>query len=122
MKAILGIALTALLGVAASARSFGADDRLFRERVAPILESRCVHCHGELAPKGGLSLTTVARLLKGGESGPAVVPGKPDESLLLEMISGDTPEMPQKEKPLSKAGSGRHPSLDRDRAPTGRGA
>ena len=40
--------------------------------------------------------------LKGGDGGPAIVPGKPDESLLLEMISGDKPAMPQKSKPLSR--------------------
>ena len=79
-----------------------ADDQLFRDKVAPVLERRCVHCHGERAPKGNLSLTTSAGALKGGDSGPAVVPGKPDESLLLEMISGDQPAMPQKEKPLSR--------------------
>ena len=41
-------------------------------------------------------------MLTGGESGPAVVPGKPDESVLLDMISGEKPEMAQKDKPLSK--------------------
>ena len=77
-------------------------DRLFREQVAPILEQRCVSCHGSDSPKGGLSLATGRSLLKGGESGPAVVPGKPGESLLIDMVSGDAPEMPQKDKPLSK--------------------
>ena len=52
-------------------------------------------------------------MFKGGDSGPAVVPGKPEESMLLDMIAGDPPEMPQKDKPLSKAGSRRHPELDR---------
>ena len=78
-----------------------ADDQFFRDQVAPILERRCVHCHGGSAPKGNLSLTTAAGASKGGDGGPAVVPGKPDESLLIEMISGDKPAMPQKEKPLS---------------------
>ena len=77
-------------------------DRLFREQVAPIFEERCVHCHGAELPKGGLSLATGAGLIRGGKNGPAVVPGKPEESLLLDMVSGDEPEMPQKDKPLSK--------------------
>jgi hypothetical protein len=83
----------------------GADEpeRLFREQVAPVLEKRCLHCHGsEASPKGGLSLASRAGLLRGGENGPAVVPGRPDESLLLEMVSGDAPEMPRKDNPLSK--------------------
>ena len=53
-------------------------------------------------PKGGLSLATGAGLIRGGKNGPAVVPGKPEESLLLDMVSGDAPVMPQKDKPLSK--------------------
>jgi mono/diheme cytochrome c family protein len=77
-------------------------DRLFREQVAPIFEKRCLHCHGAELPKGGLSLATAAGLIQGGKNGPAVVPGKPEESPLLDMVSGDAPVMPQKEKPLSK--------------------
>lgn len=80
-----------------------ADDRLFRERVAPILEARCVHCHEGAKPKGGLSLVSAERLQMGGDSGPVFVAGKPDESLLLEYISGDEPQMPKDEKPLSPA-------------------
>ena len=97
------IAIGFLVWVAGPLAAHAAEpDRLFREQVAPILEMRCVHCHGVELPKGGLSLTTRAGLLKGGENGPAVVPGKPEESPLLEMISGDAPAMPQKDKPLSR--------------------
>ena len=77
------------------------DDRLFRERVAPILERRCVSCHGDASPKGKLALTTARAIRAGGDSGPALVPGSAEESLLLEMVSGDAPEMPQKGEPLS---------------------
>src|SRR5207253_1283303 len=65
-------------------------------------ERHCVACHQGEKPKGGLSLTTAAGLAKGGESSPVVEAGKPDESLLVEMISGDKPAMPQKARPLSK--------------------
>lgn len=76
-------------------------DTFFGERIAPVLETRCVACHnGEIA-KGGLDLTTRASLLKGGESGAAVVPGKVDDSWLLEMITGDEPQMPKDSKPLT---------------------
>src|SRR5918995_4064235 len=77
------------------------DDRLFRERVTPILERRCVSCHGDASPKGKLALTTAGAVRAGGDSGPALVPGDSEESLLLEMVSGDPPEMPQKGEPLS---------------------
>ena len=77
------------------------DDRLFRERVAPILERRCVSCHGDASPEGKLALTTAGAMRAGGVSGPALVPGEAEESLLLEMVSGDEPEMPRKGEPLS---------------------
>jgi hypothetical protein len=80
-----------------------ADDELFRDSIAPIFETRCVHCHEGEKPKGGLSLVSARRLQKGGESGPVVVAGKPDESLLLDYVSGDKPEMPKDGKPLSPA-------------------
>ena len=100
-KAFVGFGLATVISLAAAPVASGADDQLFRERIAPILERRCVHCHGGSTPKGNLSLTTAAGASKGGDGGPAVVPGKPDESLLLEMISGEKPAMPQKEKPLA---------------------
>src|SRR5689334_19700636 len=74
----------------------------FRDLVAPVLEKRCVHCHGTTAPKGNLSLTTAQGVFKGGDGGPAVVAGNSEESPLLEMISGDPPEMPKKGEPLSR--------------------
>ncbi len=68
----------------------------------PILAEHCSSCHsgsvGKL--KGELSLDSRAAILAGGESGPAVVPGKPDESLLIEAVRRESFEMPP-EKPLS---------------------
>lgn len=72
-------------------------DNPFDTQVAPLLAVRCLTCHGTQNPKGGLDLSQRATAFKGGDSGPAIEPGKPDESLLWEKISGD--EMPPK-KPL----------------------
>ncbi len=77
-------------------------DRSFRETVAPILEAKCVRCHSEAVKKGGLSLSTREAATLGGDSGAAVEPRKPDESLLLGKVSGPSPEMPRGGKPLSK--------------------
>ena len=98
----LGLSLC-LVGLFAplAARGDSEGDRLFRERVAPVLERRCVHCHGDASPKGGLSLTTAEAVRKGGKAGPAIVSGKPDESLLLDAVTGDPPEMPKKGPPLA---------------------
>jgi hypothetical protein len=76
-----------------------ADER-FDPTVRPIFERHCLGCHGVRAPKGGLSLASAAAFAKGGDSGPAVVPGKPEESELVRMISGPKPEMPQRADPL----------------------
>jgi hypothetical protein len=73
----------------------------FVETIQPLLESRCLRCHGGAATKGGLSLATLDAARKGGTTGPAVVPGKPDESWLLDMVAGDEPSMPRGGDPLS---------------------
>src|SRR5690606_3660271 len=54
-------------------------------------------------PKGGLDLATFAGVRAGGESGSAIVPGKPAESLLLDYVAGDEPLMPQAGRPLSES-------------------
>ncbi|MEO8657605.1 MAG: DUF1553 domain-containing protein [Bryobacteraceae bacterium] len=54
--------------------------------VRAILQARCVVCHGSGERSGGLDLRTAASRLKGGKSGPALVPGKPEESLLYRKI------------------------------------
>jgi hypothetical protein len=102
MKATAGCGLTTLIVQSTVLFAAGTDDQFFHEKVAPIIERRCIQCHGERSPKGKLSLTTSLGALKGGDGGPAVVPGKPNESLLVEMISGVSPSMPQKGKPLSQ--------------------
>ncbi len=68
----------------------------FEADVQPLLRAKCWACHGEKEHKGQLDLRTAASALHGGESGPAIVPGKPDESLLYEKIHGG--EMPPEKK------------------------
>ena len=68
-----------------------------------ILERRCIQCHDAADGKGELSLEVRDSALKGGGSGPAIVPGKPEESLLWQQITGDTPDMPKGAAPLSVA-------------------
>lgn len=70
----------------------------FERRIRPVLVERCASCHGGTTPrpKAGLRLDSRSAMLAGGESGPAVVPGKPAESLLVQAISysGTIGEMP----------------------------
>ena len=57
-----------------------------------ILVGKCVSCHGAEKKKGGLDLTRRSSAISGGESGAAIVPGQPDESLLIEKVAaGDMP-------------------------------
>ena len=58
------------------------------ERVEPLLQQYCVECHSAKEPEGGLDLESIDGLRKGGESGPAIVPGKSKESLLIRAIEG----------------------------------
>jgi mono/diheme cytochrome c family protein len=60
----------------------------FEQKVRPILQASCFTCHSHAAKKskGGLMLDARDSLLKGGDRGPALVPGKPDESLLLKAV------------------------------------
>ena len=77
--------------------STSASDRekFFEQNVRPLLAEKCYSCHGDKKQKGGLRLDSIEAILKGGESGPAVVPGKPNESLLVVRDqlrgSGDAP-------------------------------
>jgi hypothetical protein len=63
--------------------------------VAPLLRQCCLSCHDGHKKRGGLDLSTRAGLLAGGDSGPAVVPGKASTSLLLDKIRGPAPAMPR---------------------------
>jgi len=72
----------------------------FDKAVAPILARRCLDCHSGPEPKGKLDLSRRASAAKGGDEGPAVVPGKPDESPLWAHVEAD--EMPPK-SPLPPA-------------------
>lgn len=66
----------------------------FEKDVRPILKAHCFHCHGEEGEtKGGLDVRLARFILKGGKSGPAIVPGKAAESHLLELLKeGEMPK------------------------------
>ena len=72
----------------------------FEEKIRPVLVSQCYECHGSEAKKakGGLLLDTREGLLRGGESGPALVPGKAAESMLVAALKHENLEMPPKKK------------------------
>ena len=66
----------------------------FETKVRPILAGTCQKCHGSQSHKGGLRLDSRESLLKGGESGAAVIPGKPDASPMIDAVNYRGLEMP----------------------------
>src|SRR5688572_6925284 len=100
-----GVALVCLFVAASPAQSAEpapADDaavEFFERKIRPLLVKRCFECHGPDVdePKGGLRMDSRAALLKGGDSGPAIKPRSPGESLLIDAINyGEIYQMPPK--------------------------
>ncbi|MBN8625533.1 MAG: PSD1 domain-containing protein [Planctomycetes bacterium] len=71
----------------------------FEREVRPVLVKHCFECHGPKKEHNGLRLDSRAAVLKGGDSGPAVMPGKPDESLLIGAVKHESFEMPPEPSP-----------------------
>src|SRR4051794_35368961 len=94
--------LAALLALAPARPGIAADEKplppeqvqFFESQVRPILVEQCQGCHGSKKIKAGLRLDSRASALAGGDSGPAIVPGRPDESPLVAAIRYEGPEMP----------------------------
>ena len=75
------------------------QEAFFEQKVRPILIARCFECHGDKKQEGGLRLDSRSSATKGNDSGPAIVPGKPEESRLVEVIGyQDTIRMPPKQR------------------------
>lgn len=95
---VLWIGLTVYVLSVPRCASAGDDLEFFEKKIRPVLVERCSKCHSSngAKPKGGLRVDRRAGLFGGGDSGVAIVPGKPDESLLIKAISwsGVVSEMP----------------------------
>ena len=81
--AVISLALAATSTWAESTEQFD----FFEEKIRPLLAMHCYECHSEKKQKGGLRLDSRGAVLRGGESGPAIVLGRPAESLLIEAVS-----------------------------------
>ena len=82
-----------------TARDSAAAIEFFEKEVRPLLVDKCQACHGATKQEGGLRLTARDAVIKGGETGPAVVSGKPESSLLIRAIGYlDELKMPPKAK------------------------
>src|SRR5437016_3979613 len=107
---VAGVLLVALLGATRSAAADVEKDHaakmargldLFKKQVRPIFAEKCLKCHGGKATEASFDLSDRDRLLKGGESGPAVLPGKGKDSLLYKLTAHQKePFMPHQAKKL----------------------
>ena len=88
MKIVI-LCLTVVTGVAFAQNPAADGSRFFDKRVAPILTKRCLGCHNDELKDGDISFLDRESLLKGGGRGPAIVPGKPAESVLVHAIQHD---------------------------------
>ncbi|HEX5272219.1 MAG TPA: c-type cytochrome domain-containing protein, partial [Gemmataceae bacterium] len=94
-----GLAVFCLLPLAG--RAPADDAEFFEKKVRPVLAEHCFKCHSDKGKvKGGLRLDGRAAILKGGDNGPAIVPGSPETSRLIEAVSYKNAEltMPPKGK------------------------
>ncbi|QDU19800.1 PSD1 and planctomycete cytochrome C domain-containing protein [Urbifossiella limnaea] len=99
MRTPLALATVFLFFTPPTTRADGPEEdqaAFFESKVRPVLSDRCYSCHSQAAKKakGGLTLDSRESILKGGDSGPALVPGKTATSLLLKAVRYDGLEMP----------------------------
>lgn len=99
--------IASLASSLAAAEPTAAETEFFENKIRPVLVNRCYKCHSTESEKlkGDLSVQFREALLKGGNTGPAIVPGKPEESLLIKAIRQDDPDlaMPPKGEKLSES-------------------
>lgn len=98
MKPVLlltGLAVALVARMASAAELTSAQSDFFENKIRPVLADNCYKCHSAQAErvKGGLLLDTKEGMLKGGDSGPAIVPGDPGKSLLIKAISYTDPDL-----------------------------
>jgi mono/diheme cytochrome c family protein len=98
------VALTVAAGSVSAAEAQSADSVSFTDQIRPIFERSCWTCHGAASQLSGLDLRTRDTALSGGARGPALVPGRGEESRLYRVLAGlDNPKMPMGGGAVSEA-------------------
>ncbi len=101
MRAFIPLLFSGLLLSSLAEATARAEDKPqpapdFQKDVLPVFEEKCIRCHGAKRRDGKLDMRTLAALLEGGVTGPAIKPGNAKKSLLIELIHYK--EMPPKKK------------------------
>ena len=92
-------------GSPSASTTSGTTTTVVYSEIQSLLDANCVKCHGASNPKEGYSFVDHASLMKGGEDGPAVVVGDPENSLIIHVLRGShgKPQMPKDASPLPEA-------------------
>ena len=105
LKPAVLLALSLALGglVSAAPATAQSSDEFFESRVRPVLAAKCADCHSDARRRGGFRVSSLEALLAGGRSGAAVIPGDPDNSLLMKVVRYQVEgmEMPEDAPPLT---------------------
>ena len=92
-----------VVGVSAAAHA-QTEPINFTDHIRPIMERSCWNCHGEAAQLSDLDLSSREAALEGGVRGPAIVPGRAEDSWLFRVVAGlEAPQMPMSGDPLNDA-------------------
>lgn len=104
-----GLAQTVSSPATVAAQDDAAKPAYFTEKVKPILEANCFRCHAGANHRGGFNMNTRETLLKGGHRGNGVVPGQPENSMMIKLVNhagpadDPTPMPPPPKEKLSDA-------------------
>ena len=91
-RCLIVVVALAIFGCESRVHASDQDAPDFQQQIAPLLIKRCLECHQNSDPSGGLSLASKAGLMSGGESGPVLSPGSEEESYLIErVVAGEMP-------------------------------
>jgi hypothetical protein len=97
--ATLALLLAPILSPVKEKASPENPDKVWTAVVEPLLDKKCLKCHAGVRQYGGLDLRSLETILRGGERGPAIIPGKPGESRILQFVAlKSSPHMPPDEK------------------------
>jgi len=105
---VFALAVTTAVGTTLVARSLLASSSVpsaanspqyYSEHIQPILQSNCYRCHAGFNHRGGLQLDTRAGLMHGGKDGAVIIPGHPEQSLLVKLIRHEGPANDPKPMP-----------------------
>ena len=89
------VTLFATGGLAFAQNAGSPNEGIFRQQIAPVLQSKCSGCHSATSASGGLVVADLSTTLAGGKHGSALIPGNSKESLLVQYLRGERqPRMP----------------------------